>query len=96
MNEPKYFHVNGRRVVSFDTYNTLPKDAAIRDASARWAALKAQAIKHYEGCVVCGSKEYPELHHRYYYVDSDIDDYQLLDVSILCHRCHSGAHGKEP
>jgi hypothetical protein len=96
MTSPKYFQINGRRVVTFDTYNTLDKDIEVRETSAKWARLKAKALKYYGGCVICGTNEYPELHHRYYYVDGAIDDYELPDVSILCHRCHGRAHGKTP
>ena len=89
----KYFHVRGRRVIRFDQYNRTPADKALLKKSKRWSTLKERAIQYYDSCVICGVRKGLELHHRYYFTPPHpIDDYELLDVSILCTTHHDMAH----
>lgn len=54
-----------------------------------WEDLRKRALKHFGGCVLCGSIDKPHLHHRHY---NSLGNEQLGDVSILCHTHHLPMH----
>jgi ribosomal protein L37AE/L43A len=58
--------------------------------SAKWKALKAQALERdNHQCVECGSPYTLDLHHITYV---RLGNEHLSDVAILCRECHSQKH----
>jgi len=57
-------------------------------ATEHWRKLREQARAYYAGCVLCGTDEAPECHHRHY---RTLGREQITDLSILCSAHHAEA-----
>ena len=61
-------------------------------AGKHWLALREEAWRYYgRSCVLCGSTERLEVHHRSY---RNRGSETMADLIVLCHRCHARHHGR--
>ena len=80
--EPKKKHLLKRELKKKYPRKTNP--------DARAKAIERDSHK----CVICGSSERLEVHHKKYRSDGGSDD--MDNLVTLCAQCHIKAHGDEP
>jgi len=66
-------------------------DARYHGLSARVARRLVEAVSKCEKCGHDGSESRLDIHHR----DRDKHNHSLVNLIVLCHRCHMGEHREE-
>lgn len=84
-------------VLSRDAFpSSVPLDQALTYPdyleTEHWRAKRREAIAHYgPTCVLCGSYDRVQVHHRSY---ENLGDEPLTDLIVLCRKCHAKHHDK--
>lgn len=62
-----------------------------------WKKLRAEKLAEKSACEDCGTRQYLNLHHRYYYNSGKSVLYHERDypdvLRVLCYPCHMKQHG---
>lgn len=61
----------------------------------RWAERKTEHLKHSCRCVLCGSTDRLNVHHRAYRRGAEPWEYDEADLLTLCENCHATIHEAE-
>ncbi len=87
-NKPKI--LNPELTKGFHINNLPNKEYKDYLDSYKWKKIRKKAIKTYESCVLCGSENDMEVHHRTY---ANFKNESITrDLIVLCSRCHAKYH----